>query len=179
MKVLYCSLFIIIADQLSKLWVKGGTIPLIGVQFQGYPYGVSFPVLGDFFNLTYIENPGMAFGIELGGKLFFLIFSIIASIGILIYLYKVRTESLSFRLSLAIILGGAIGNLIDRALYGSVVDFINIDFFNFTVSGYHINRTVFNVADAAVTCGVLLLLLSQTIFRNKVEPIPETITPEL
>ncbi len=178
MKVLYCTLFIILSDQLSKLWVKGGSIPFTGVHFEGFQYGTGYPVLGDFLHFTYIENPGMAFGIELGGKMFFLIFSILASIGIALYLYKVREEALPFRLSLALILGGAIGNLIDRAFYGSVVDFINADFFHISVFGYHINRTVFNIADAAVTCGVILLLLSQTVLRQKEKSLSEIIAPD-
>src|SRR5436309_3721555 len=133
-------------------------------------YGSSRPLLGDFFRLTYIENPGMAFGIDLGGKLFFSIFSILASVAILFYLYKAREESLGLRLSLGMILGGAIGNLVDRIFYGvmfgtaplfygKVVDFFDIDFFNINILGYHLSRwPVFNIADAAVTVGVLLLL---------------------
>lgn len=78
-----------------------------------------FRVLGDLLRWTYIENAGMAFGIDPGGgKLFFSIFSIIAGIAILIYLYKARNESLILRLPLAMILGGALGNLIDRMFYG-------------------------------------------------------------
>jgi signal peptidase II len=129
-------------------------------------------LLGDFVRITYIENPGMAFGIDLGGKPYFSIFSIIASIGILLYLYKVRSERLVVRLPLALILGGAIGNLIDRVFYGvlfgegtlfhgKVVDFIDIQFFDITIFGYHLTRwPVFNIADAAVTIGVMMLIVT-------------------
>jgi signal peptidase II len=99
------------------------------------------------------------------------IFSILASAGILYYLYRAKDEPFGFRLSLALILGGAVGNLIDRAFYGvifgeadlfygRVVDFIDVDFFNVSVFGYSLHRwPVFNIADASVTCGVLLMLI--------------------
>jgi len=170
-RVLWVSFTIVFADQLTKLMVKGASIPWLGINFRGLPLGSSRPIWGDLLRLTYIENPGMAFGIDIGGKLFFSIVSIVASIGIVIYLYKMRHESLPYRFSLAMILGGAIGNLIDRVFYGvlfddgglfygKVVDFIDADFFNINIFGYHLTRwPVFNIADASVTCGVILLLI--------------------
>jgi signal peptidase II len=172
MRVVIFSALIVIADQAAKLAVKGFDFPLLGIRAEGVPYGASFPVLGDFLRLTYIENPGMAFGIDVGGKLFFSLFSVLASAGILWYLYRAKDEPLAFRLSLALILGGAVGNLIDRVFYGvifgeaalfygRVVDFIDVDFFNVSVFGYTLHRwPVFNIADASVTCGVLLMLVS-------------------
>jgi signal peptidase II len=171
-RILKLSFAIVFADQLTKLFVKGFNIPFLGIHIQGLELGSSFSVIGDFLRLTYIENPGMAFGIDIGGKLFFSIFSIIASIGILIYLYKSRNENFLYRIALAMILGGAIGNLIDRVFYGvlfneaplfygRVVDFIDADFFNINIFGYHMTRwPVFNIADASVSCGVVLLLFS-------------------
>lgn len=171
MRVLILSTAIVLADQITKLLVKGFSIPLLGISVRGMQYGVSKPVIGDFVRLTYIENPGMAFGIDLGGKWFFSVFSILASVAILVYLYRAREESLGFRISLALILGGALGNLIDRVFYGvffsegplfygKVVDFFDVDFFNISVFGYHLSRwPVFNIADAAVTIGVFLLLI--------------------
>lgn len=170
MRVLWLTFSIVIVDQLSKLWVKGIDIPSLGINIQGMRYGFSKQILGDFLRLTYIENPGMAFGIDLGGKLFFSLFSILLSIGILYYLFRARKEIFGFRISLALILGGAIGNLIDRTFYGvffdeaplfygKVVDFFDVDFFNVNILGYSLSRwPVFNVADAAVTIGIILLL---------------------
>jgi signal peptidase II len=172
-RVLWLTFFIVIVDQLSKVWVKGISIPALGINMRGMQYGLSKPVVGDFFRLTYIENPGMAFGIDVGGKLFFSLFSIALSLGILYYLYRARRENRAFRISLALILGGAIGNLIDRAFYGvlfneaplfygKVVDFFDVDFFDINILGYSLSRwPVFNVADAAVTMGILMLLLVQ------------------
>ncbi len=185
MKILNLSLFIVITDQITKLWVKGISIPALGIHVTGLPLGFSRPVLGDFLRLTYIENPGMAFGIDIGGKIFFSVFSILASIGILFYLFKARNENLAFRIALAMILGGAVGNLIDRVFYGvifhegplfygRVVDFIDADFFNVNILGYHLTRwPVFNIADASVTCGVVLMLISHR--RESAEPEEQTL----
>lgn len=186
MRILNVSLFIVLADQITKLMVKGIRIPALGIHFAGLTMGTSRPIIGDFLRLTYIENPGMAFGIDIGGKLFFSIFSIAASIGILVYLYRARGENLAFRIALAMILGGAIGNLIDRIFYdflfhdgqlfhGRVVDFIDADFFNINFLGFRLSRwPVFNVADASVTCGVILMLVShRKAYRRGTGPAPE------
>ena len=183
MKILNLSLFVILTDQITKLMVKGIQFPALGINIQGMMLGSSRPVFGDFLRITYIENPGMAFGIDLGGKFFFSIFSILASVGILGYLYRARNENLTFRIALALILGGAVGNLIDRVFYGvlfgeapffygKVVDFIDADFFNMNFFGYQLTRwPVFNTADASVTCGVLLMLFSHRKAHQE-SPIP-------
>jgi signal peptidase II len=181
-KVLFVTAFIVIADQISKFMIKGIDIPLLGISFKGMPLGNSIPVFGDFLRITFIENPGMAFGIEVvDGKIFLTMFSIAASIGILIYLYLMRSEKLLFRLSLALILGGAIGNLIDRVFYGiiygesslfhgKVVDFIDADFFNIDFLGFQLSRFwVFNIADASVSIGVLLMILFHRSFVEQKE----------
>jgi signal peptidase II len=187
-RVMLLSLIIILVDQASKLLVRGISIPAFGIAIEGMPIASSRPILGDFFRLTYIENPGMAFGIDIGGKLFFSIFSIVASIAIVAYLYHARTERLGLRLSLAMILGGAVGNLIDRVFYGvlfqgtplfhgRVVDFFDLDFFDINFLGYQLTRwPVFNVADASVTIGVLLLLFFHRSVRQE-EPVSSSSPP--
>lgn len=183
MKILFLSLFIVVVDQVTKLLVKGFSIPFLNFNYDGMYYGQSIPIINDFFRLTYIENPGMAFGFDPGEnfKLAISLFSLIASIGLVFYLYMIRDKSISLRLSIAFILGGAIGNLIDRTLYGvifgyaplfygRVVDFFDFDFFNFTIFGVSYDRwPIFNIADAAVTIGVLILV----IFYKKEEPKKE------
>jgi signal peptidase II len=178
MRVLIVTALIVLADQATKLAVKGFSLPWPGIRWEGMTYGESIPVLGDFFRLTYIENPGMAFGIDVGGKAFFSILSIVASAAILAYMVRVRSAPLGFRMSLATILGGAVGNLIDRVFYGvlygeaplfqgKVVDFFDVDFFNISIGSYHLTRwPVFNIADASVTVGVVLLLF----FHRALEP---------
>lgn len=183
MRILWVTATIVVLDQITKLLVKGFSIPFLDFYHSGVPLGSSHAVLGDFLRLTYIENPGMAFGIDLGGKLFLTLFSIVASVGIFYYLYKIRNESLIIRFSLAMILGGAIGNLIDRVFYGvffgegplfygKVVDFVDVDFFNVDILGLHISRwPVFNVADASVSIGVLLLLIFHRRFTHEEQAV--------
>ena len=184
MRVLILSVAVVLVDQISKMLVKGFHIPALGITWEGLPYGISRPVLGDFFRLTYIENPGMVFGLDIGGKIFLCLFSFVASIAIIMYLYRVRRSSLGLRLGLALVLGGAIGNLIDRLFYGilfdyaplfhgRVVDFFDVDFFDVTVFGYHMSRwAVFNVADSCVTIGVILLLLFHRSAARAEETLP-------
>ncbi|HWP81454.1 MAG TPA: signal peptidase II [Bacteroidota bacterium] len=178
MRVLYLTGIIVVLDQVTKLLIKGFSMPFLNIYHSGMQLGASIPIMGEFFRLTFIENPGMAFGIDVGGKLFLTLFSLAASIGILWYVWKVREESLAIRIPLALILGGAIGNLIDRVFYGvifgegplfhgKVVDFLDVDFFNIDFFGYHIHRwPVFNIADASVSVGVFLLLIFHRKFKS-------------
>ncbi len=173
MRVLFATLLVVITDQVTKFLVKGGVIPFLNIKAEGMHYGQSIKVFGDFFKLTFVENPGIAFGIDVNetSKLFLSIFTLIASIGIFYYLWKSRKQKFIVRLALALILGGAIGNLIDRTFYGvfygyerffygHVVDFFNVDFFDFTIFGRTYERwPIFNIADASVSVGVVLLLL--------------------
>lgn len=190
MAVLYISLIIVIIDQVTKFMVKGGTIPLLNFHVQGMDYGSSINVFGDFFKLTFVENPGLAFGIDVNetSKLFLSLFSLFASIGILYYIYKSKEQKLVVRVALAFILGGAVGNMIDRMFYGvfygyapifygKVVDFFNADFFDFTIFGRTYDRfPIFNIADSAVTVGVVLLLLfHKSVEEKKEEPVSENI----
>jgi signal peptidase II len=172
LRVLYLTLAVIIADQFSKFYIKGISIPALNIKFDGMYFGESIPVINDFFKITFTENPGMAFGFDPGSdfKLFISVFSLIASIGLLVYLYTVRNKSLSLKIAIALILGGAVGNVIDRMFYGliydyaplfygKVVDFFDFDFFNFSIFGRSYDRwPIFNIADAAVSIGVLILL---------------------
>lgn len=173
MRVLYVTFVIVVVDQITKLLVKGFSIPSLSLYHPGLQLGESIPVIGDFFRITFVENPGMAFGIDAGSKLFLTIFTLLATVGICYYLYRIREETLPVRLSLALILGGALGNLIDRVfygvifgegplLYGKVVDFFDFDFFDIALGDFHLSRWfVFNIADAAVSIGIVLMLLSQ------------------
>ncbi len=134
--------------------------------------GQKIPIFGDFFRITFIENPGMAFGFDpgLSYKLWISIFSLAASIGLIFYLYLIKNQRYTLRLAIAFILGGAVGNLIDRMFYGifygyatlfygRVVDFLDFDFFNLTLFGRSYDRwPIFNIADSAVTIGVIILL---------------------
>jgi signal peptidase II len=173
LRVLYLTAFLFITDQITKLFVKGFKIPFLDVDVAGMNYGQSIEVIGTFFKFTFVENPGMAFGITVGdgSKLLLSLFSLVASIGILYYLYRSRNEKLVVRIALALILAGALGNLVDRTFYGvfygyaplfygKVVDFLNVEFWDFTIFGHTYERwPIFNIADASVTVGVVLLII--------------------
>lgn len=142
MKLIWPFLTVLVLDQITKQIIR-----------LTMTVGQSVEVIGDVIRLTFVENRGMAFGIQIGNGLIFTILSLMASIGIAVYLYSQRNEHRGITVSLSIILGGAIGNLIDRILFGRVVDFIDI--------GVGTTRwPVFNVADSAVVIGMVLLLLT-------------------
>ena len=165
--------------------VKGFSIPFLNINYEGMYLGQMIPVIGDFFRITFVENPGMAFGYDPGSsfKLIISIFSLAASIGLVFYLYVIKDKSWSLRIAIALILGGAVGNLIDRTFYGviynyaplfygKVVDFFDVDFFDFTLFGRSYDRwPVFNIADAAVTIGVLVLVFFYKKHQNEDEKV--------
>jgi signal peptidase II len=134
---------ILISDQASKLIVDR-TMPLHH----------SIPVIDDLFNLTYIRNTGAAFGIFAGSaevfrRPFLIVVSIVASGFIVTLLRRLPERETGLITALTFILGGAIGNLIDRLIHGEVIDFL--DFF---WSGYH--WPAFNIADSFITVGVAI-----------------------
>lgn len=109
--------------------------------------GVSVPVLWPVFSLTYVTNTGAAFGLFANQNLLF-IFIAVAVIAVILFFYRyLLADHLLLRVSLALQLGGALGNLLDRLRLGYVVDFLDFRVW-----------PVFNVADSAITIGVLLLI---------------------
>ena len=122
-------------------------------------------VIQGFFNLTHVRNTGGAFGIFGGekgglGSILFVIVSLIA-IGCVLFLFiKIKENEKTLALSFSLVLGGAIGNLIDRFQYGEVVDFLD-----FYLSTYH--WPAFNVADSAICIGIGLLALELLIWDKK------------
>ena len=192
MRVLIYTFFIVAADQITKLYVKGIKIPFLGIDVTGMPYQSSINVIGNFFKITFIENPGMAFGLQIGGKLFLSLFTIFATLLLIGFLYKNRNEGLLLRIALSFILGGAIGNLIDRIFYGKiydyapifygkVVDFLHFDFPNFTIFGKNIySWPIFNIADVFVTIGFIMILIGyKRIFDTAEKDQTDLITGEV
>lgn len=190
MKVLYLSLIVLLTDQISKFYIKGISVPFLNLKLEGMYLGESISVIGDFFRITFTENPGMAFGFDPGSdfKLLISIFSLVASVGLIIYLFIARNRSLSLRIAIALIIAGAVGNVIDRMFYGliydyaplfygKVVDFFDFDFFNFTLLGRSYERwPIFNIADASVSIGVFILLFFYKQHQedeNKLKEVPE------
>jgi signal peptidase II len=171
MKILFVTLFIVLIDQAAKLLVKGFSI--FGLSHKGLETGEKIPLIGSWLNISFVENPGIALGIDFGAeyKTYLTIFTFAAAAGLLVYLYRMRTRNFILRFSLALILGGAVGNLIDRAFYGlfygyapflhgKVVDFIDVRMFNLFIFNKTVGNYVLNIADIAVSLGVVILMFS-------------------
>lgn len=186
-------LLVLLIDQALKIWVK--THMMLGEEFN---------VVGDWFIIHFIENNGMAFGMELAGKfgkIILSVFRILAVIGIGYYLYQLTLKKASTGLiiSISLVLAGALGNIIDSAFYGLIFNdsypqvatlfpaeggyapFLHgkvVDMFYFPLmegnfpewlprwggDHYVFFRPVFNVADSAITIGIVLILIFQRKF---------------
>lgn len=182
---------ILLADQILKTWIK--TNMFIGQEFH---------IIKDFFIIHFTENNGMAFGMEFGGeagKLALSLFRIVAVAGIgygLHYLIKHKYHR-GFILNVSLIFAGALGNIIDSVFYGLIYDYERlfhgrvVDMFYFPIiSGifpswfpiwggedFIFFRPVFNIADAAISIGVVFILIYQKVyFKEEVieEPSPNS-----
>lgn len=142
---LFLALFVLIADQVSKWWAQ-----------MSLPMAQAIKVT-DFLNWFLIYNPGAAFSFlsQAGGwqRWFFTIIGIIAAV-VIIWLLQKNTQDRPFCIALALILGGAIGNVLDRLLYGAVVDFIDVHY-----QGWH--WPAFNLADSAISIGATLIVINE------------------
>tara|TARA_Y100001960_G_scaffold35247_1_gene32249 strand:+ start:182 stop:655 length:474 start_codon:yes stop_codon:yes gene_type:complete len=154
MKILFASAIMVLADQISKTVIRS-TMTLYE----------SITVIPGFFHLTYITNDGMAFGINFPfGIYIFSAISIILTIILFYYLWTIRYESILIRSGVAMILAGAIGNLIDRLFLGEVVDFLD-----FMIGDLH--WYVFNFADSYVTIGMGIILYDSIILEKNRQAI--------
>jgi len=142
--------FILLIDQISKI--------LIHAKINLYESIQIIPHLLDF---TYIRNEGIAFGINFAGsKVIFIVFPILITFYLLSLLKDKEFDKPFYQISLLLIIGGAIGNIIDRIFRGYVIDFID----------FHINNVhwyVFNLADSSVTIGLLFLLYSSIMIQRQ------------
>ncbi|RPI15433.1 MAG: signal peptidase II [Ignavibacteriae bacterium] len=184
MRVLYISFFVVLADQVTKFFVKGLKVVPLGINIEGMSYGSSKELIGKFLKITFIENPGMAFGLSVLPKVILVFITIAASFIILYFIFKNRKEGLLFRLSLALIFAGAVGNLIDRIFYGliynyaplfygKVVDFIQVECWDFTIFGRtYTTWPILNIADLSVSFGFLIILFFHKRVFKKHEDIP-------
>jgi len=149
---------VLVLDQVTKYLIK------VNMQLHQ-----SIPVLGDFFRITYVENPGMAFGVRIDNPVLFIGLSLFAAGLVFYYLFRLRKDGWILQIALSFIAAGAIGNIVDRIIYGRVIDFLDIDFFDISLPafeflfvdfpGYSITRWyVFNVADSAVSVGMTFII---------------------
>ena len=132
---------------IGSIWLDQLTKWLAVTLLQGNP---SVPILPGVFQLTYLENPGAAFGMLQNNRWVFLIVSTVGILAVFFYLFFKRPTSKLLCVALSFIVGGGVGNMIDRVLLGYV-----IDFFDFCL----INFAIFNVADSFVCVGAGMLAL--------------------
>lgn len=141
---------VVVLDQFTKQFVT-----------RTMQIGDSNPIIDNFLYMAYHRNSGAAWGILQGQMLFFYVVTAVAVIGILIWLSKLNLKKERvLAIALALILGGALGNFIDRVMHQAVIDFIQTVWW-----GYHF--PIFNVADIALVCGVMLMMLDILILDRK------------
>ena len=119
----------------------------------------SFPLWREVLHFTYVENTGMAFGMLKDHRWVFMVFSTVSIIALLVYLFRFRPQSRWMQVPMAMIVGGGIGNMIDRIFLGYVIDFIDFTLIDFAV---------FNIADSfvCVGAGILIVYLLIDLFRE-------------
>ncbi len=141
-------ILLVLIDQLTKLLVIN---TIKGVE--------TLPLIQDVFHLTYWENRGAAFGILQNQRVFFVVLTILIVLAVVIFMIAKKPKSLMLCTSLTLLMGGAIGNFIDRALKGYVVDFLDFRLINFPI---------FNAADCFVVVGAVLLAVYLIFMEDKI-----------
>ena len=137
--------FIVLADQA----VKYGIVSFMEM-------GESIPVLPGIFHITYIENPGAAFGMFANQRMIFILAALLVIVAVCAAYRRLMDESRTVRWGVALLLGGAVGNLIDRVRTGRVIDFLDFRIW-----------PVFNIADVGICIGVALLIYTIAFEREK------------
>lgn len=135
-------------DQLTKYWIVSNFYP-----------GESLPLLGELLYLTYVRNPGAAFGLFAYKTHFFIIISGIMIILMVIGAFQIPPRLMLLRLGMAVVLGGILGNLYDRIQTGYVVDFLDLRFW-----------PVFNIADLAIVLGVIMFAIGLSFSPREAGP---------
>lgn len=140
--LVFISSAVIFVDQLSK-----------GIVSKTMFLGQSIRVIGSFFRITYIRNPNAAFGIRVGSgsPILMMVLTSIATLLLIIYFFRIKEKGRLLYSGLVLIIGGAIGNLIDRFRMKQVIDFIELGIKKF-------RWPVFNIADSCVTIGIIIVL---------------------
>ncbi len=151
---------IVVLDQYTKTLVRE-TIP-VGDFWSPWPW------LTPIARIVHINNTGVAFGMFQGQNLLFSILALIVSVAIIYYFPRVPGNEWVVRLALMMMLGGAVGNLIDRVTQGFVTDFISVG-----------NFAIFNIADSSITVGVAVLLLGVWLQERRRKSVEKTNHPTL
>lgn len=122
----------------------------------------SIAIIKNFFYLTYINNDGAAFSILVGKRIFLILVAIIVIIMLIHYIKKNNIQNKLELVSISLIIGGSLGNLMDRVVRGYVIDFLDFKIFNY-------NFPIFNLADTFIVIGVILLLLKELRKENNLD----------
>ncbi len=146
------AIFVIILDQLTKLSIV-----------KNMEYGESISIIDPYFGLFSHRNRGAAWGMLQGQFWLFALITIIVIVGIIYYYHKEAKGKPLFQTSLMLLLGGAIGNFIDRIFRGEVVDFVHV-----IIPVINYDFPIFNIADASLTIGVIMLII-YLLFEEKLE----------
>jgi signal peptidase II len=151
---IFGAIAVIVSDQITKAVITEKL----------FMYG-SHKVIDGFFSLVYVMNPGAAFGFLAGAPeifryLFFISVTVLAILLIIYYISKSKSQDVLIVISLTLIFGGAVGNLIDRIRFGAVVDFLD-----FYIGTWH--WPAFNVADSAISIGAVLMIWEMLVRRQK------------
>lgn len=139
------ALAVLAVDQLTK-WLV--------VRFMSV--GQSIPIIEGLFYLTSHRNKGAAFGILQNQRTFFILVTIVVVAGVVYYLWRVQAQKKLLSWALALILGGALGNFIDRLFRGEVVDFFDV---KISLGSFYYDYPIFNVADSALVVGVVIIVI--------------------
>lgn len=122
----------------------------------------SITIIKNFFYLTYINNDGAAFSILVGKRIFLILIAVLVTVMLIRYIKKNNIQNKLELVSLALIIGGSLGNLMDRVVRGYVIDFLDFKIFNY-------NFPIFNLADTFIVIGVFLLLLKEIRKENNLD----------
>ena len=114
----------------------------------------SITIIKNFFYLTYINNDGAAFSILVGKRIFLILIAVLVIVMLIRYIKKNNIQNKLELVSISLIIGGSLGNLMDRVIRGYVIDFLDFKIFNY-------NFPIFNLADTFIVIGVFLLLLKE------------------
>lgn len=155
------ALAILVLDQLSKLWIVHGS---------GYLHGAIPPfsgteVLPGFFNLIYTTNDGAAWGLLSGYSWLFVVIAAIVLYGVYHFRHELELRRRPYQIAFGLLIGGIVGNVIDRITRGHVVDFLDVDL-------QFYRWPTFNIADAAIVAGTAWLLLYSQ-FIDQPAPVPK------
>jgi len=150
--LLTLSLMVLCADQLTKLWiVKNPHLPLGSY----WPRG-GFEIIAGFFYISHIGNPGAAWGLFAGQGVWLAALAIATLAAIYFFRHQLELRRIHLQISFGLLCGGIIGNLIDRLVYGHVVDFLDVH-----LPGYR--WPSFNVADSAICIGITIYIIHNLI----------------